>query len=140
MPAYKSGAVNPATNEIIYKDLPLAFVAHPLTRTIKSLTNETAIKRAVRNLILTNKYERPYNPLFGGNIRALLFEHFTPSLAIELKDRIKTVLRIYEPRAILEDIDIKINEDQNSLFIGIIFRPTNQVESVNLVFTVERIR
>lgn len=140
MPAYRSGAVNPATTEVIYKDLPLSFVAHPVTKTVKPLTNEAAIKRAVRNLILTNTYERPYNPLFGGNIRALLFELFTPALELELKDKIKNVIRIYEPRAILEGVDIRANEDQNSLFVQIVFRPENQLDSTILEFTVERIR
>lgn len=140
MPAYRSGAVNPPITEVVYKDLPLSFIAHPVTKTVKPLTNEAAIKRAVRNLILTNNYERPYNPLFGGNIRALLFENFTRGLELELKDKIKNVVRIYEPRASLENVDVRANEDQNALFVEIVFRPENQVDSVNLSFTVERIR
>lgn len=140
MPAYRSGAVNPAITEVVYKDIPLNFIAHPVTKTIKPLTNEAAIKRAVRNLILTDTYERPYNPLFGGNVRAQLFENFTPSIVLELKDKIKNTIRIYEPRAILENVEIRANEDANALFIQIVFRPANQLDSVNIDFTVERIR
>jgi phage baseplate assembly protein W len=140
MPAYRSGATNPPRKEVIYKDIPLNFIAHPVTKTLKPLTNEAAIKRAVRNLILTNTYEKPYTPLYGGNIRAQLFELFTKSLELELKDKIKNTIRIYEPRASIETIEVQANEDSNSLFIQIIFRPENQLTSVNLEFSVERIR
>ena len=64
---------NSLVNEVYYSDVPLNFIAHPVTKTIKPLENEDAIKRALRNLILTNNNELFYRPLYGGNITALLF-------------------------------------------------------------------
>jgi len=138
--AYRSGAVNPSTNEVIYKDIPLNFLPHPVTKRINPIVNEKAISRAVRNLLLTNKYERPYKPNFGGNILALLFENMSPVLSIEVKDQIQNAIRIYEKRAILEDVRVIQKDDNNTLDITVVFRPSNNVDSVQLSFTVERIR
>jgi phage baseplate assembly protein W len=140
MASFRSGASNPPRNSVVYRDLPLNFISNPITKTIKPLKNEDAIKRAVRSLILTNKYERPYAPNYGGNITALLFENFTPALAVEIKERIKDIMTTYEPRAEVEAIDVTQNDDQNELRISIVFRPINQVDATELKFTVERIR
>lgn len=141
MPAYKSGAVAPITNEIVYKDLGLSFTPHPVTRKLNILKNENAVKRALRNLILTNKYERFYNPLFGGNITSFLFEHFTPADKIEMEKRIEDTIQIYEPRAVLLEVNVSnSNIDRNELTVTIFFRLVNQTEPTQLSFTVERIR
>ena len=131
---------NSLVNEVYYSDVPLNFIAHPVTKTIKPLENEDAIKRALRNLILTNNNELFYRPLYGGNITALLFENFSPSLVLEMKEQISECIAIYEERASIESIDINTNVDRKSISIAIVFRPINQVKSTTLSFTVERIR
>ena len=45
-----------------YKDLDLNFRAHPVTKDVVKRTGNAAIIGAVRNLILTNLYEKPFQP------------------------------------------------------------------------------
>jgi len=139
--AFRSGAASPITNEVLYKDLGLTFTAHPITKNVKVLKNDEAVKRAVKNLILTNKYERPYNPLYGGNITSYLFENFTPGTQLEMERQIETAIEIYEPRAILLDVNVRDSEvDNNRITVTVFFRVANQTEPTELSFTVERTR
>ena len=141
MAAYKSGAVAPTTNEIVYKYLGLSFTPLPVTKKLNVLKNENAVKRAVRNLILTNTYERFYNPLFGGNITSFLFENFTPADKLEMEKQIEDTIKIYEPRAVLLEVNVdESNVDRNQLTVSIFFRLVNQTEPTQLSFTVERVR
>ncbi len=71
-------SIDPRRNEVVYKDLGLSFIPHPVTKNVGVLKNENAVKRAVRNLILTNKGEQVFDELYGGNITSLLFEKITP--------------------------------------------------------------
>ena len=50
----------PIVNNIVYKDFDILFNKHPVTRKLNTLTNNAAIARSVKNLILTNKGERPF--------------------------------------------------------------------------------
>ena len=63
-----------------YKDLDLAFTAHPITGDVATKSDSDAVRRAVRNIVMTNYYERPFKPSLGGNIRGLLFELDTDCL------------------------------------------------------------
>jgi len=140
MPAYKSGASSPRRKEVIYKDLGLSFVSHPVTKRLKVLENEEAIKRAVKNVVLTNQGERFYNPLFGGNVTAYLFENFDFLTEFNIKKSITKSLDIYEPRVDVEEVRVKTNDDGNSMEVTIIFTilATNQVSDTT--FTIERVR
>lgn len=140
MSAYRSGAINPKTNDVVFKDLGLSFIPHPVTKKLPILKNENAIKRAVRNLILTNNYERVYNPYFGGNITSYLFENFSPITKASIENRIKDTIEVYEPRVELLGVEVQQRDDINELLVNIIFRPKNQVQQSTLNFTVERIR
>ena len=140
MVAYKSGATNPPRNAIVFSDLPMSFIPNPITGNVKALKNEQAIKRAVRNLILTNKYERQYSPNKGGNITALLFEEFSSATRLEVIGRIRDIIEVYEPRAEVQSVDVNQQDDLNTIKISIVFRPLNQIDSTELSFTVERVR
>lgn len=92
-----------------FKDIDLNFTRHPITNDIGTLEDANAIKRSVRNLILTNYYERPFHPELGCGIRQLLFENYTPMTSIFLKRKIEEVLQNHEPRVSLTSI--VINDD-----------------------------
>jgi phage baseplate assembly protein W len=140
MAAYKSGAVNPNRKSIVYKDLGLTFSSHPVTKKLTVLKNENAIKRAIRNLILTNKGERFFNPLFGGNITSQLFENFGPVTAINMREDITEAIQTYEPRATVLEVEVKKNIDLNSVMINIFFSIDENPQVQELSFNVERIR
>jgi hypothetical protein len=73
MVEYVNKSKNVAIKEA-YSDLDLLFKAHPISGDVTVKTDADAVKRAVKNIVLTNYYERPFKPSLGGNIRGLLFE------------------------------------------------------------------
>jgi len=93
-----------ARSTYIYKDLNLFFTKHPLTADVSKVTDVQAIKRSVRNLVLTNKGERLFHPEIGGGVKGSLFENFTPIAEIELESAITHVIRRYEPRVMVEKV------------------------------------
>lgn len=94
-----------------YKDLDLNFIPHPNTGDIVPLKGVDAVRRSIKNIILTNFFERPFKPKIGGNILALLFENFDPQMEHILVEQIGNVIRRYEPRAKIMDIGVKPNDD-----------------------------
>jgi phage baseplate assembly protein W len=96
---------------------------------VSKVTDIQAIKRAVRNLVLLNRGEKPFHPEIGGNVHGSLFENFTPIAEIELRTAIESTLSTHEPRVLLEEV--KVNDDsgysldQNKLGITISFSIVN---------------
>ena len=86
-----------------------------MTNDILSLKNEAAIKESVKNIVLYNFYEKPFDPFFGGNIIGLLFENSTPTMELEVKSRIERSIEIYEPRVTAVSVDVDFQEDRNEL-------------------------
>jgi len=95
----------------------------------------------LRNLILTDSGEKFFEPLYGGNIRALLFENLDRVTEITIKENIKDTVRQFEPRVTVVDVDVNSNRiDNNAITISIIFRINESPILSELEFTVERIR
>jgi phage baseplate assembly protein W len=113
----------------IYKDLNMFFTKHPTSKDVSKVTDVQAIKRAVRNLVLLNRGEKPFHPEIGGNVHGSLFENFTPIAEIELQAAIESTLSIYEPRIVLEQVKVNDDDgyslDQNKLGITISFSIAN---------------
>ena len=82
----------------LWKDLDLLFRVHPVTGDVVTRTDVEAVKRSVRNIVLTNKYERPFKPNFGTSLRDLLFELNTSRQLRKVQRRIKETLEKTEPR------------------------------------------
>lgn len=125
----------------IYKDLNLNFTRHPVTGDITKVTDIDAVKRSVRNLVLTNHYERPFRPEIGSNIRATLFEPMTPFTANLLTRQIKDVIENFEPRVELVTIKADPNLDRNAYDVAITFNVVNaESDLIELDLLLERIR
>lgn len=138
--ARPTGALNPITNDVVFSDLGVTMTAHPVNKKLPVFKNEEAVKRAIKNLILTSRFERPYEPLFGCNIYDRLFENFDPIEEATLKADIEEAISNYEPRAIVEDTIVRANFDQNELYVTIRFRVVNQAEPTELEVVIQRIR
>ncbi len=89
----------------IYRDLNLNFNAHPITGDVATVTDVNAVKRSVRNLLLTNHYDRPFHPEIGSNIPYLLFENFGPVTGNQLARQIEEMITLFEPRANVESVE-----------------------------------
>ena len=84
-----------------FKDISLSFQVNPINYDLISITNETAISRAVRNLVFTKRGERPFDALLGSRVSSLLFDNLDPVTASNIELEIETVIRNYEPRVSL---------------------------------------
>jgi phage baseplate assembly protein W len=136
-----SGSLNPLLKEVVFSDVNVTFTPHPVTGKLPVLKNADAVKRAVRNLILTNFGERQYEPLYGGNIRAMLFENADdPLLQDQLKRQIEGAIKNYEKRAKVESVSVDVKPDSNLLAIRIRFMIVNQRFPVDLEVAIERVR
>jgi len=123
-----------------YTDLDLDFIAHPTTGDIVKKTGEDAIKRAVRNLIMTNFYDRPFRSYIGSNVRKLLFENPDVITINHLQDAIVEVIRNYEPRVNVLRVDVGLSEDYNGFEVSISFMIINRNLPVTINMFLERIR
>ncbi len=81
-----------------YSDFSTSFARNPIQSDLLRISEFDAVKRSVRSLILTDKYERLLDPNIGGNIRALLFEPIDAATTITLRNAIESTLNNYEPR------------------------------------------
>jgi phage baseplate assembly protein W len=124
----------------IYKDLNVNFIANPITGDVYKTFDEDAIKSSLKSLILTNNGERPFHSEIGSPIRNLLFENYTPMLAITLKRAIANMVAAYEPRVQILEIAVDPNEDQNEITLGILFKIKNTDTSLFVSVTLDRTR
>lgn len=123
-----------------YKDLNLDFEPHPITGDIQRLFGVEAVKRSVRNLVLTNFYERPFRSSIGSNALKMLFENNTTLAAINLERTIRDVIENFEPRVTLNNIKIFSMPDNNAFVAAITFTINNSLEPVTTSVILERIR
>jgi len=123
-----------------FSDLDLAFTRNPITGDVPRKTEYEAVKRSIRNLVLTNKYERLFQPGIFAGITDQLFELAGPFAVIETKDRIKQVIQDFEPRAVVQDVTVAIVAETHNMLCTITFRLENddRVETLNLAL--ERLR
>ena len=125
---------------VVYSDFFTDFSRHINTGQLNTKTNELAVKQSIRNLLLTDHYERPFQPEIGSNLRSLLFDNFTPATKLQAEQYIKEVFTNHEPRAVLLDTVILPSPDMNSLEVSIYFRIINTTEPTQLDIIIERVR
>lgn len=123
-----------------FSDLDLDFIAHPTTGDIVRKKGVEAVKRSVRNLILTNFYDRPFQPSIGSNAQKLLFENPNHLTANFLSDAIREVIRRFEPRIILLGLDVNFDYDNNGYTVTLTYSLVNRPEPLVSTIFLERIR
>ena len=117
-----------------FKDISMSFKFNPLSGDLISLSNENAIARAVRNIVLTTPGEMFFDPDFGSSISEILFENVDDITAVSIEDEIKSCLNNYEPRVELINVNVDANFDQNQFDVIITYRivgvdiPPSQLE------------
>lgn len=124
----------------LYSDLDLGFELHPVTGDISRKTDVNAVKQALKILVLTNFYERPFAPSMGGNIRGLLFEHIDSTTAAVIEKTITQLITSYEPRAKLEAVDVIVGSDGVSYVINIRYYVVGFSAPQKLFLELERLR
>lgn len=123
-----------------YSDVTTDLSMHPVTFELSKITNENAVKRSIKNIILTNKNERLFNNKFGGNITSLLFEQMSPSTSDSLKHAINDAIITNEPRAKVSNIEVIADEHTQTYRVNIYFMVVNSEQPTGLTIFLQRVR
>lgn len=123
-----------------FSDINLNFKSHPATADIVKVTDEEAVKSAIRNLISTKNFDRPFHPEIGCAIHNLLFDNFTPLTLQLARKAVEDILRAYEPRADILDIIVSDTQDQNELTVTVVFKIVNTDKPIKVSTLINRNR
>lgn len=123
-----------------YKDLDLDFIAHPVTKDVTKKIGPEAVARSIRNLVLTNFYDRLFQPQIGSSAQKLLFENMNSITENSIKTAIEQVIENYEPRARLIDVSVNADFDRNAYKTKVAFYVVNRPEPYVVTLLLERIR
>lgn len=127
--------------QAIYSDLDFRFILNPNTGDLALKKDAESVKQSIMNILLTSRGERPFNPNFGGNLRAYLFENFDAITQAAMENVIVNSLRNYEPRVRVDNVVIDDLSYRNALNVSIDFTILSPEERQDVVaFVVERIR
>jgi phage baseplate assembly protein W len=135
-----SGSINPIRKEVQFSDLGITMTAHPITGKVTVKKNAEAVIGALKNLILTNRFERPYDPLFGADIRSRLFENFDPIEQVNIEEDIKSAIKNFEPRVRINEVRVVASPNSNRVQIGISFYVSNEAQPITVGLEIERTR
>lgn len=118
-----------------WRDLDLSLKIHPIRKDIIPLKDDAAIKNAVKNLLVSNFFERPFQPTLGANLRGLLFEPADAITKLDLQQGVRRVLNTHEPRIKVLNIKVFDESDNNSYRITVKFliKEYDTAESVEIV-------
>ena len=122
-----------------FKDLDLSFKIHPIKKDINTHKNEYAVINSVKNLILTNHYERPFQPEIGSNIQKLLFENMDNITAAAINREIHQTILNFEPRVNLTSVNVLPDFDNNAFRVGMEFYIINRTEPITIEFFLQMV-
>jgi len=121
-----------------YKDLSMSFKSNPLNDDLIGLKDDSAVARSIRNIVYTIPGEVFFNPDFGSEVSASLFEIVDEISASTIKDQIEYSINRFEPRVNLLDVEVNPDFDNNEFNAVIVYEvigadvPPQQLEFVLL--------
>lgn len=124
----------------VFSDLDLTFAKHPVTKDVSKKVKDQAIIGAVRNLLLTKFYERPFNPNLGSNITQLLFEPVDFVTASILSKEITTTIQNYEPRVSINELIVTPDNENQRYDVTLKFFIVNSVRPITVTLFLNRLR
>jgi len=127
------------SRKVEYRDIDLSF-AKKTNGELFIKKDAAAVIQAVKNLIQTNHFEKPFEPFYGGNVRALLFELADDDVEIEIEEAIAQTINEYEPRAKVLNIFVNSNPDMNDIRVTLEFQILNTEEVVEFTTALSRLR
>ena len=123
-----------------WSDLDLDFTKHPVTKDVVRKTNVEAVKRSVRNLIRTNRYEKHFHPEVDGGVTRHLFGLSTAHTKHDINLAVRNCLKNFEPRVEVDEVRVSGDLDRNGFNVSIFFTVINSPEPVEVELFLERIR
>jgi hypothetical protein len=122
-----------------YKDFAYSFFANPMSGDVGKKTGVSAVKSAIVSILKTNHNERMFQPEFGSNIRALLFEQMNPITEQRIKTEVENAVKNHEPRAEVLGITVTGQEEQNRYLVSILFNVSSEAEPQKLETYFDRV-
>jgi phage baseplate assembly protein W len=129
-----------ATIQHLYSDLDLRFMPTLSTGDVALRYDTQAVIASIRNLLNTNKYERPFQPDVESGIPALLFEPANSITASLIENEITRLINNYEPRATINSLVVTSAPDQNSFNVSLTVFIANQTQPTNINLILQRTR
>lgn len=122
-----------------YTDVDLNITPHPSSGDLVLKQDKEAVKRSVRNIMLTNNYERPFKPNFGANLRGLLFELADDMTKFEIRKQIIEALEMLEPRVTIDEIYLQQTRN-NEMHVNLHYGVVGVREPQTLEVILQRVR
>ena len=124
--------------QIKFSDFVSSFDVNPDIGDLYRNLNDFAIRESLKNLILTEKGERPFQPTIGSTIRTLMFGILDDPALFFLKNAIEETINNHEPRVVLRDVTVIPDDSHNMVSVTIFYTTINspgQVQdlSINLL-------
>lgn len=123
-----------------HSDLNLKLTRHPIRKDIIPLKDDAAIKNAIKNLLITNFYERPFQPAKGANLRGLLFEPADAITKYELSSGIRKCIELFEPRVKVLSINVADETERNAYRINVQFQIIEFDSNQEVEIVLQRLR
>jgi phage baseplate assembly protein W len=135
MATRKEFKINPLDlkkNKAIGVTLPLG--GTPIFK-LSYTTEEQAISN-LKNLILTRKGERPFQPTFGTDVYSMLFEQITETLSSDLDDSLRADIKLWLPYIIVDTLNVNTDDDNNRININLVVKVTETGANTNITILV----
>ncbi len=124
----------------LYKDIDFSFTAHPETGAVLKKIDVNSLKQSIRSLLFTTRGERLFQTEIGSDIYRLLFEPVEPITTETLRYSIQLTLENFEPRILVDLIEVVPLYDENSYEISIFFTIRGIAQSASFTTYLERLR
>lgn len=136
----------PSLKKTTYIDFDLQFRAHPVTGKLITKKDDDAVKQSVKNIVLTNRLERPFRSEFGGDIRRRLFDNFDSISETDYTNQIENTISNFEPRVELKNnsdfkpVTVTEFPDQNEMHVTVKFRNVSTLNALELDINLNKVR
>jgi phage baseplate assembly protein W len=128
-----------SSRAVDYLDIDLTFAKRPAGDIYKK-RDAAAVKQSIKNLLLTDYFEKPFQPFYGANLRALLFELADDDIEDEVEENIRNAIIKYEPRAEILNISVIALPDQHDISVTVQFKVISTQETVTFTTNLSRLR
>lgn len=122
-----------------HSDIDLTFTAKP-SGDIYKKTDAAAVKQSVKNILMTNRTEKPFDPFFGASLNNFLFNLSTEFDEFGIEEAITMAINNYEPRARVIDVKANVQPDYNSVSVNVRFQVVTTGEIETTVVSLTRLR
>ena len=103
----------------------------------QSFTTEEQAVSNLKNLLLTRKGERQFQPLFGSDVYSLLFELIDKDIEERMSKTLSDDIKFWLPYIVIDNISIDSNPDRNSVKIQLRFRVTEQGANEQIILFID---